>query len=215
MPVSPNQHNYWVFYSTETVLCLCWGGEANLKADSECSLDGKSFKHMKKAMGFTVCLDHACQGNSWAIIVLEDPWAAGKDSHKNFAEWDADWGELQSWSKPQECSSFPLTEKEDFTNILKQRRLAAVLVCQQVSHLEGQATPGKGICHTAVGQSFVSLCFRRRDCVEKKGGSNISSASMQDSPKEDKYPLQEIQEFSGTGKRIWAKESTFTNKTSE
>lgn len=35
-----------------------------------------------------------------------------------------------------------------------------------------------------------------------KKGSSISSVSVQDSPKEDRYPLKEIQEFSGTGNKI-------------
>lgn len=48
-----------------------------------------------------------------------------------------------------------------------------------------------------------------------KKGCSISAASVQDSPNKDKYPLKEIQELSGTDKRIWAKEYKFTNKTSE
>jgi len=73
-----------------------------------------------------------------------------------------------------------MMEKEGFTNILNQSRLAAALVCQQVSHLEGHATLSKGIRHRAVRWSFVSLC---QFCAVEEGtvlkkDRNISSASM-------------------------------------
>lgn len=151
-----------------------------------------------KSMGFTVCLDHPCQGhgqgNCWAIIVPEDTSAAGKDNHESFSEWGEDWE--SSKADPSHGSAFHfnllMTEKEGFTSILKQRSLAAALACQQVSH---QATPSKGIFHTAfVRWSFVSLshlCASEEGAVLRKG-SGVSSTSMQDSPKKDEYPSKEI-----------------------
>lgn len=71
-----------------------------------------------------------------------------------------------------------MTGKEGFKNTLKQKSLAAALVCQQVSHLEGQAAPSKGICRSVGRRSFVSvshLCASEEGVMLKKG-SSVSSA---------------------------------------
>lgn len=160
-------------------------------------------------MGFTVCLDHPYQGqgqgNSWAIIVPEVPLAASCWEGQTQDFCGVGWRLRKAPKMIQATGVFFISMlQEGFINILKQRRLAVALVCQQVSHLEGQTTSSKGICHTAVRRNFVSLshfCASEEGTMLKKG-SSISSAPVQDSPKKDKYPLKEIQEFSGTGKRF-------------
>lgn len=185
MPISPNQYSDWVVsqkdfsqktFHRKSFMPVLWD-KANLKAEYESSLDGESFKHMKKVMGFTVCLDHPCQGhgqgNSWAIIVPEDPAAAGKDSHKSFAEWDEDWGELQSRSKPQECPSFPFPgdREKGFHKYFKTEEAGS---CFSMS----ASLPPGGTSHTKQGYGPHSskvefclpeppLCFRRRHCIKK------------------------------------------------
>lgn len=65
-------------------------GKVNLKADYDSSLDGESFKHMEKLWDLQFIHARDMAGER-----LEPPlyW---KDSHKSFAEWNEDWGELRS-----------------------------------------------------------------------------------------------------------------------
>lgn len=61
-PQCLNQYNYLLFIPQKQA--VLWG-KADIKADYEFSLDGESFKRMKKHMGFTLCLDYPCQGHGW------------------------------------------------------------------------------------------------------------------------------------------------------
>lgn len=106
--------------------------------------------------------------------------------------------------------------KEGFKNTVKERRLQLLQCVSKPSTWRDKPHQARASAQQQLGRvsSLRHLCASEGGTMFKKGCS-ISAASVQDSPNKDKYPLKEIQELSGTDKRIWAKEYKFTNKTSE
>lgn len=156
-------------------MAALWG-KANLKTDFKSSLDGESFEHMKKKLwdlqsAYIIRARDVAGETAELSLYQRIPQLLGRPATGVLLSGMKT--EESSKADPSHRSAFrfhsPMTEKEGFTSILKQRGVAAALA---------RLPPG-GTRHTKQGHLPHSskvefclheptLCFRRRDSVKRQ-----------------------------------------------